>query len=135
MSKHPILWAILAVIVLIAPTVVYLCFLVPVMSAEYNTLMASRGKIGGSGFYGSSKIPDTIKNAGLFKLAANSFSIFIITLLVQKFIVQIIGLAATFVVSFIAFKILMECYRNAKRRKQNAELAEQVARNVAESTK
>lgn len=135
MKNKPIIILILSIFILIVPTVIYLCFLVPCLSKEYNILMSSAGIIGGSGFYGTSKIPSGIKFSSLLKLACNSFNIFVIVLLVQKFIPQIIGLAATVVISFIVFKILLEVYKNAKRDKKSKQIAEEVARNIVESTK
>lgn len=134
MKKYPVFYLILAITVLIVPTVVYLCFLVPKLSEEYNVLMSSAGVIGGAGMYGASKIPEKIKFSGMFKLASNAFSIMAVTLLVEKFIIQLIGLVAVFIVSFIAYKILLEVYKNGRRRKQNSELAREITRNTSEIT-
>lgn len=135
MKKHPILYLIIAIAILVIPTTIYLCFLVPKLSEEYNILMSSGGVIGGAGLYGASKIPDKIKYGGLFKTAANSFTILTVTVLVEEFIVSLVGLVAVFVVCFIAFKILMEVWRSARRRKENSEFASQVARNLNEALK
>ena len=128
MKKHPIWYLVIAIIVLIVPTTIYLCFLVPKLSEEYNILMASGGVIGGAGFYGASKIPDKVKFSGMFKTAANCFTILTVTTLVEEFVVELIGLVAVFVVSFITFKILKEVWKNARRRKENRELAKEIAR-------
>ena len=135
MNKHPIWYLIIGIFILVAPTVIYLGFLIPQLTEAYNTLMASGGVIGGAGFYVASKIPKKLKYSGLFKLSANSFTVFIILTLVNQFIMKIIGLAAVFVVSFIIFQILKGAWKNGKRKKENAELAEQITRSVAESSK
>lgn len=135
MNKHPWLYIVFGVFFLLVPTAIYLAFLVPKMSAEYNALMASGGIIGGAGLYGVEKIPDYIKGSSLYKLAGKSFTLMSVIILVEKFIIQIIGCVATFIVSFIVFKIFMSCYKNAKRRIENGELAREVARAVTESAK
>lgn len=134
MKKHPVWYLIIAISILIIPTTIYLCVLVPKLSEEYNVLMASSGVIGGAGLYGASKIPEKIKYGGLFKTAANSFTILTVTMLVEEFIVELIGLVAVFVVCFIIFKILVEVWRSAVRRKEHTELAKEIARNVNENT-
>ena len=134
MKKHPIWYLVIAIIVLIVPTTIYLCFLVPKLSEEYNILMASGGVIGGAGFYGASKIPDKVKFSGMFKTAANCFTILTVTTLVEEFVVELIGLVAVFVVSFITFKILKEVWKNARRRKENRELAKEIARSSNENS-
>ena len=135
MKKHPIFYLILGVIILLVPTAIYLVFLVPKLTQEYNILMASGGVIGGFGLYGASKIPEKLKYSSLFKTSANAFTVFTIITIVQKFIMQLIGLCATFLISFIIFKILMEAYKNAKQRIRDSELAKEIARNIAETTK
>lgn len=135
MNKHPIWYLIIGIFILVAPTVIYLGFLIPQLTEAYNTLMASGGVIGGAGFYAASKIPKKLKYSSLFKLSANSFTVFIILTLVNQFIMKIIGLAAVFVVSFVIFQILKGAWKNGKRKKENAELAEQITRSVAESSK
>lgn len=134
MNKKHYWYIVFGVIILVAPTIVYLCFLIPSLSERYNALMSSGGIIGGAGFYGSSKIPESKRSSGLFKLAANSFTTMIIVLMVEEFIKQIIGLAATVVVSLILFKILMGLYENGKRKREKTEFAEQVARNITQDT-
>lgn len=135
MKKHPVLILIIGIFILIVPTFVYLVFLIPQLSEEYNILMASGGVIGGFGMYGATKIPEKVKYSGLFKLAANSFTILTVITLVQNFIIEIVGCIAIFIVCFIIFKILLEVWRDAKRRKQNVELAKEIARNITESSK
>lgn len=135
MKKHPIWYLIIGISILIIPTLIYLIFLIPKMSVEYNILMASGGIIGGAGFYGSSIIPTGIKNKSLYKLAANSFTIMCVITLVNKFIMQLIGLVSTFILSFIIYKIFKEIWKNARRKKEHRELADEIARNVAEITK
>jgi len=134
-KQHPVIYLIIAIFILIVPTIIYLIILVPKLTDEYNTLMASGGIIGGAGVYGANKIPDSLKFSKLYKLSANSFSMMIVVLLVEKFIVQLIGLAATIVLSYVIYKILLEVYRNARTRKQNTELAETIAANIVASSK
>ena len=134
MKKHPIWYLVIAILILIVPTTIYLCILVPRLSEEYNVLMASGGVVGGAGLYGASKIPDKVKHGGLFKTAANSFTILTVTVLVEEFIIELVGLVAVFVVCFITFKILVEVWKNARRRKENRELAREIARSVNENS-
>lgn len=135
MKKHPIWYLIIGIFILVVPTVIYLCILVPQLSEEYNTLMASGGIIGGAGFYGTFKIPEKVKYSGLFKTASTTFTILIVTLLVEKFIIKLIGLVAVFVVCFITYKILKEVWKNARRRKEKSEFANEVARSIVENSK
>lgn len=135
MKKHPILYLIIGIIILIIPTVIYLCFLIPAMSETYNILMASGGIIGGAGFYGANRIPKDIKFSGLFKLAANSFTILTIITLVQEFALQLVGLVAVFIVSFIVFIILKGAWKNGKQRLESERFAAEAARNVAKTIK
>lgn len=135
MKKHPILYIFIGLIFLFVPTIIYLCFLVPEMSEQYNILMASGGVIGGFGFFGASKIPENTKYGSLLKLAANSFTTMTVLTLVNEFIMQIIGLACVIIVSLIIFLFLKGRYKDARRRKQNSELAEEVARSIVETTK
>ena len=135
MKKHPIWYLVIGISILIIPTLIYLIFLIPKMSVEYNILMASGGIIGGAGFYASSVIPAGIKNKSLYKLASNSFTIMCVITLVNKFIMQLIGLVSTFILSFIIYKILKELWKNARREKERREFADEIARNVAQITK
>lgn len=134
MNKHPVIYLMFGIFILVVPTIIYLFILIPQLKEEYSILMASGGVIGGFGLYGSSKIPEKFKYSSLFKLASNSFTIITVIFLVEKFIVKLLGLAITFIVSFIIYKIFLEVYKNAKRRKQNTELAEQIARSIAKNT-
>ena len=61
MKKHPNWYLVIAIAVLVVPTAVYLAFLIPKLTEEYNVLMASGGVIGGAGYYGAQKIPEKIK--------------------------------------------------------------------------
>lgn len=130
MKKHPIFYLIIAIAVLLIPVSVYLCILVPKLSEEYNTLMASGSIIGGAGLYGISKIPENIKYGKFIKTAANSFTLLTVILLVEEFISEIILLVGLFIVCFIIFKILVEVWKDARRKKENRELAREVARSV-----
>lgn len=135
MKKHPIWYLIIGIVVLIVPTGVYLGFLIPAMSETYNVLMASGGVISGAGFYGASRIPKEVKYSGLFKLAANSFTILTVITLVQEFALRLVGIVAVFIVSFIAFIILKGAWKNGRQRLKDERLATEVARNVAETLK
>lgn len=134
MKKYPILYLVIGIIILIVPTLIYLCFLVPQLSEEYNILMASGGVIGGVGMFGTSRISDKIKYASMFKLAGNAFTILVVTTLVEEFITEIIFLVALFIGCLIAFLILKEKWRDGKRRKDNKELAEEITRNLTQNT-
>lgn len=135
MKKYPAIYLIIGIIILIVPTLTYLCFLVPKLSYEYNTLMASGGIVGGIGFFGASKIPENIKFGSIYKLAANSFSTFVVAVIIQKFFWDIAGLLITFIVSFIIYKIFLEVYKNARRRKEARQISEEVTRNIVENLK
>lgn len=134
MKKRPVWYLIIGITILIVPTAIYLAFLIPVLSEEYNILMASGGIIGGAGMYAGSKIPDTLKYSSMFKLASNSFTIMTVMLIVEKFLLEIMGLVAVFILCFIIFQILKGVYTNARRRKENAELAEEITRTVTKNT-
>lgn len=135
MKKHPILYLIIGIIILIVPTAIYLSFLIPAMSETYNVLMASGGIIGGAGFYGANRIPKEIKYSGLFRLAANSFTVLMIITLVQEFALQLIGLAVVFIISFIIFMILKGAWKNGKQRLRDERLAAKITRNITETLK
>lgn len=135
MKKHPIWYLIIGIFILIVPTAVYLGFLIPQMKEEYIALLSSGGVIAGGGMYGASAIPEKVKFSSLYKLSARSFTILTCITLVQEFIMEIIFLVATFIVSFIIFSILKEIWKNARRKNENAELAKEIARNIAETTK
>lgn len=130
-SKRLYVWyLVIAIIMLLAPTAIYLGFLIPKMHDEYTILMASGGCIGGAGMFGANMIPDKVKFGTLYKTAAKSFTLLTVITLVKDFIPQIIGLIATIIVSYILFVIFRELYRNGKRRKQDTELAEKVAQSI-----
>lgn len=135
MKKKYIWFLVSAILVLIVPTVVYLFFLVPRLKDEYIMLMSSGGVIGGAGMYAANAIPDKVKFSSLFKTSARSFTLLIVTVLVEKFINELIGLAVTIILSYIAYKILMEVYHDRKRSQQSTELAQEIARNIDATTK
>ena len=130
MKKNPIWFLIIGIIILIVPTVVYLIFLIPQMKEEYIVLMSSGGAITGSGLSAANLIPEKMKSSKLLKLSAKSFTLLTALTLVQEFLMQIIGLIAVFIISFIIFSIFKGAYINARRRKENTELAKEVARTV-----
>ena len=133
MKKHPVWFLVIGIFVLVVPTAIYLAFLIPQMSEEYNVLMASGGVIGGAGFYGAQRIPEKMKYGSLFKLAANSFTTMTILTLVNKFVMQLIGLVMVFIVCFIIFMILKGAWKNGRRKKENTELATEIARSLNET--
>ena len=134
--KKKYIWILVsAITILVVPTVIYLCFLIPQMKEEYIVLMSSGGVIAGGGLYGASAIPDRVKYSGLFKMSARAFTLLTVTTLVEKFIVQLIGLVATIVVSYVIFKILLEVYRERKQARQNDDLASKIARSIDEASK
>lgn len=135
MRKSPIWFLIIGIFILIVPTAVYLGFLIPQMQEEYVVLLSSGGVIAGGGMYGANIISEKIKFVGLYKLTAKSFTLLICITLVQEFIMEIIFLIAVFIVSFVIFSILKEIYKNERRRNKNAELADEITRNVIETIK
>ena len=135
MKKKYIWFLVSAIFVLVVPTVVYLFFLIPKLEDEYIMLMSSGGVIGGAGMYAANAIPDKVRFSSLFKTSARSFTILTVTILVEKFINELIGLAVTIILSYIAYKILMEVYRDRKRSQQSTELAQEIARNIDATTK
>ena len=134
MKKRYIWILVSAIAVLIVPTVIYLCFLIPQMKEEYIVLMSSGGVIAGGGLYGASAIPEKVKYSGLFKMSARAFTLLTVTTLVEKFILQLIGLVATIVVSYVVYKILLEVYRGRKQARQNDDLASKIARSLDETS-
>lgn len=135
MKKKYIWFLVSAIFVLVVPTVVYLFFLIPKLEDEYIMLMSSGGVIGGAGMYAANAIPDKVRFSSLFKTSARSFTILTVTILVEKFINELIGLAITIILSYIAYKILMEVYHDRKRSQQSTELAQEIARNIDATTK
>ena len=135
MKKKYIWFLVSAIFVLVVPAVVYLCFLIPKLEDEYIMLMSSGGVIGGAGMYAANAIPDKVRFSSLFKTSARSFTILTVTILVEKFINELIGLAVTIILSYIAYKILMEVYHDRKRSQQSSELAQEIARNIDATTK
>lgn len=134
-KMHPVWFLIIAIIFLIVPGVIYLAFLVPRLKNEYIILMTSGGVIGGGGMFGASLIPDKTRWGALFKTASRSFTLLVVVTLVREFIGQLLGLAVVLIVSYILFIIFRELWRNGKRARENADLAGEIARNIAENTK
>ena len=135
MKKRYIWILISAIVALVVPTVIYLCFLIPQMKEEYIVLMSSGGVIAGGGLYGANAIPEKVKYSGLFKMSARAFTFLTVVTLVEKFILQLIGLVATIVLSYVVYKILLEVYRDRKQARQNDELARKIARSIDETSK
>jgi hypothetical protein len=125
----------IGILVLIVPTATYLIILCPQLSERYNTLMASGGIIGTGGLAACAKIPKSFKNSGLLKLAGQSLTILTVMTLVSEFWWQILGLTITIIASFIVFKIMLEVFKNGRRKIRAEKLATEVARSVAETLK
>lgn len=137
MSKrkmHPVWYLVIGIVILLVPSAIYLGFLIPQLTDEYIILMSSGGVIGGTGMFGSSMIPEKTKFGTLYKTASKSFTLLVVIALVQEFIAELIGLAVVFVVSYIIFLIFKELWKNGKRAKENGELAEEIARGIAQTT-
>lgn len=134
-KMRPIGFLIIGIALLVIPAGIYLGFLIPKLTDEYIVLLSSGGVIGGGGLFGASMIPEKTKWGTLYKTASKSFTLLVVITLVQKFIKQLIGLAAVLVVSYILFIIFKELWKNARRRKEDLELAEEVARATSESIK
>lgn len=126
---------ILGLFILIVPTVLYLCFLVPKMKEEYLVLMSSGGVICPAGLTIAKNIPKESKFSSIAKLAVNSTTLLITIALVQKFVNQLIVLAIIIVVSVIFYSLLKLKYKIDRERYKNAELAREVARNLNEAVK
>lgn len=124
----PVWFLVIAIALLIIPAAVYLAFLIPRLKDEYIVLISSGGVIGGAGLFGASMIPEKTKMGALFKTASKSFTLLVVITLVQDFIKQLIGLAAVLTVSYILFIIFKELWKNARRKRENTELAEEIAR-------
>lgn len=135
MKKHPIWYLIIGIFILIVPATIYLFFLVPRLTEEYKILMASAGIIGGGGMYGAELIPEKMKFASMYKLAGKAFTLLTVTTIVEKFIIQLVGLVATIVVSYIVFYVLKEVWKNARRKLENEQLASKIARSIDEASK
>lgn len=131
---NPIWYLILGIAILIIPTVTYLCFLIPKMHDEYIILMSSGGVITGGGMFGASMIPDKVKFGTLYKTAGKAFSLLVGITLVKDFVKPLIGLVAVFIVSFIIFSIMKELWKDGKRKRENQELATEIARGLTEVT-
>lgn len=130
---NPTWFLVIGIILLIAPTAIYAGFLIPRMADRYIVLMSSGAGIGGAGLFGTGMIPETAKFGTLYKTASKALTLLVVITLVQEFIGQIIGLVATFAVSYIVFLIFKGLWKDGKQARQNAKLAKEVARGVAEA--
>lgn len=134
-KMRPIGFLIIGIVILIVPTAVYLCFLVPKLQDEYAILMASGGVIGGSGMFGSSMISEKTRWGAIFKTASKSFTLLVVVTLVREFIKPLIGLAAVLIVSYIVFLIFKELWKDGRRKEQDVNLAKEIARAASEGVK
>ena len=134
-KMNPIWFLVIGIFFLIVPAAIYLGFLIPQMSEEYSVLMASGGAVGGAGLFGTEMISEKVKYGALFKTASKSFTLLVVLTLVQDFMNQILGLIAVLIVSYIIFVIMKGLWRDGKQRKQNKQLAADIAQSIASSTK
>lgn len=132
---HPIWFLIIGIIILIVPAAVYLGFLIPKLTAEYNILLASGGVIGSGGIAATSLIPEKAKFGTLYKTASKSFTLLAVITVVQNFLPQILGLIATVLVSYIIFMIMKELWKNGREKRNALYIAKEVARSTTEATK
>lgn len=132
---HPIWYLVIGIVLLVVPIAVYLAFLIPAMKEEYIVLMASGGAIGGTGMLGTQLISEKTKTGAIFKTASKSFTLLVVVTLVQEFVNQLLGLAAVAIVSFILFLIFRSKYKDERRKREDGELAEKVAKSIVEVTK
>lgn len=132
-KTNPAVFLVIGIAVLIIPTAIYLAFLIPQLEDRYIILMSSGGVIGGAGMFGTQMIPAEVKFGALYKTASKSFTLLVVITLVQEFIKQIIGLAAVVIVSYIIFLIFKELWKNGKRSRENAELADDIARSLTKT--
>lgn len=132
---NPIWFLIIGIAILIVPSAIYIGFLIPQMSEEYAILMGSGAGIGGTGLFATGFIPETAKYGTLYKTASKSLTLLVVITLVQNFIGQLIGLMAVFAVSYIIFLVMRGLWRDGRRKKQDAQLADQVARSIVEASK
>ena len=135
MKEHPVWYRVIGLSILIVPTLIYLCFLIPQLKEEYIILMSSGGIIGGTGMYAANLIPIDTEKSSLYKLAANSFTILTIITLVQEFIMELVFLVALFIVCFIIYKIFEGAYRNAREQKVHKQLATEITSSIAKNSK
>lgn len=127
-KMKPVWFLVIGIAFLIIPAGIYLAFLIPRLKEEYIVLISSGGVIGGAGIFGASMIPEKTKFGTLFKTASKSFTLLVVVTLVQEFIKQLIGLAAVLIVGYIIFAVFKELWKDGRRKRDNAELAEEIAR-------
>lgn len=131
---NPVWFLVIGICILIIPTAIYMGFLIPTMSEEYAIMMGSGAGLGGTGLFATGLIPDTAKYGTLYKTASKSLTMLVVITLVQNFIGRLIGLAAVFAVSYIVFLVMRGLWRDGRRKKQDEQLAEKVARGIAKTT-
>lgn len=130
----PIGFLIIGILFLIVPSAIYLGFLIPKMSEQYIILMSSGAGIGGAGMFGTGMIPETAKFGTLYKTASKALTMLVVITLVQNFIGQLIGLAATFAVSYVIYRIFKEAWKHGRQRTENRILAQEVAGSVVKAS-
>lgn len=127
---NPVWYLVIGLCILLIPAGIYLGFLIPSMSEEYNILMASGGAIGSAGLFGANMIPETAKYGTLYKTASKSMTMLVVITLVQNFIGRLIGLIAVVIISYIIFLIFKGKWKDGRQDRQNVKLAKEVARSL-----
>ena len=97
--------------------------------------MASGGVIGGAGYYGTSKITDKVKYSGLYKTACNTFTTLTLITIVEKFIMSLVFLVVTILLSYILYKIFTELYHKYRRLLENEQLATKITSSIINGSK
>lgn len=129
-KMNPIWFLVIGIFFLIVPAAIYLGFLIPQMTDEYNILMASGGAIGSAGLFGANMIPETAKYGTLYKTASKSMTMLVVITLIQNFIGKLLGLLAVIIVSYIIFLIMKGKWKDGRQARQNQHLAKEVARSL-----
>lgn len=135
MKKHPFLYLVIGIAILVIPTTIYLIFLVPKMTEECRILTASAGIIGSGGLYGANLIPEKWAFSKLYKLACRSYTLLVTISIIEKFVKELILLLTVIVTSYIIFYIFKELWKNARRKIHDEQLASQIARSFNETSK
>lgn len=130
MKKNPIWILLIGIFILIVPVSIYLGFIIPKLEERYIILTASSGMVSGAGMGAAMAVPEKWKYSSLYKLSIKSATLLIASTLVNEFYIHLIGVIATFIVSYIIYRILKGVWKNERRRKENRELAEEIARNI-----
>ena len=134
-GMNPNWFLVIGICILIIPAAIYLGFLIPRMKDEYIALMSSGSGLGGAGAFGTYMIPETAKFGTLYKTASKSITMLVVITLVKDFIGQLLGLALVFIISYIVFLIMRSRWKDGKRKRENADIANSVSQGVIEALK